>query len=196
MAFFLIIGYFYFFFAITSSSSDSRSTSSSTQTLVAVSIIIVILSMILPVLCYCRCHCLSIIRTIIAFFCYLFMIPTFVNMLTIYAYCNTHDVSWGTKGLTGSSQQQNKEDRFRKFRYDLLMFWIFINMLCAYFLTQLVRRGAAEVILTGFAIFLAFTLIFRLIASLLSCCFCRSKLGKPQPINNEEDPGQARVNLS
>ncbi|KAJ3219415.1 Chitin synthase, class 2 [Dinochytrium kinnereticum] len=30
---------------------------------------------------------------------YLFMIPTFINVLTVYAFCNLHDVSWGTKGL-------------------------------------------------------------------------------------------------
>lgn len=141
MLFFLFIGYSYFFFAITSSTNTSQTASSAAQSLVAASIIIVILSMILPVICNCRCHCSSIVKTILAFLCYLFMIPTFVNMLTIYAYSNTHDVSWGTKGLTGT--QNSKEDRFKKFRYDLLMFWIFINMLCAYFLTQLVRRGAA-----------------------------------------------------
>jgi chitin synthase len=26
------------------------------------------------------------------------MLPSFVNILMVYAFCNTHDVSWGTKG--------------------------------------------------------------------------------------------------
>ncbi|OQR94669.1 chitin synthase (Chitin-UDP-GlcNac-transferase) [Thraustotheca clavata] len=30
---------------------------------------------------------------------YFFMLPTFVNVLGIYAYSNLHDLSWGTKGL-------------------------------------------------------------------------------------------------
>ncbi|KAF0699308.1 Aste57867_10098 [Aphanomyces stellatus] len=30
---------------------------------------------------------------------YFFMLPTFVNILGIYAYSNLHDLSWGTKGL-------------------------------------------------------------------------------------------------
>lgn len=29
---------------------------------------------------------------------YLLMAPSFVNVINIYAFCNTHDVSWGTKG--------------------------------------------------------------------------------------------------
>ncbi|KAF9363063.1 Chitin synthase, class 1 [Mortierella sp. NVP85] len=29
---------------------------------------------------------------------YLFMMPSYVNILNVYAFCNTHDVSWGTKG--------------------------------------------------------------------------------------------------
>ncbi|KAI8064971.1 chitin synthase 1 [Thamnidium elegans] len=29
---------------------------------------------------------------------YMFMLPTYVNILNVYAFCNIHDVSWGTKG--------------------------------------------------------------------------------------------------
>ena len=29
---------------------------------------------------------------------YLLMVPSFVNILMVYAFCNLHDVSWGTKG--------------------------------------------------------------------------------------------------
>ena len=35
---------------------------------------------------------------ITSFFQYLFLLPAFVNILMVYAFCNTHDVSWGTKG--------------------------------------------------------------------------------------------------
>ncbi|CAG8457477.1 10701_t:CDS:2 [Paraglomus brasilianum] len=31
---------------------------------------------------------------------YLLMVPFYVNILNVYAFCNTHDVSWGTKGDT------------------------------------------------------------------------------------------------
>ncbi|ORZ18045.1 chitin synthase 1 [Absidia repens] len=32
---------------------------------------------------------------------YLLLLPGYVNILNIYAFCNTHDVSWGTKGDNG-----------------------------------------------------------------------------------------------
>ncbi|KAJ3011424.1 UNVERIFIED_CONTAM: Chitin synthase, class 2, partial [Siphonaria sp. JEL0065] len=34
---------------------------------------------------------------------YLLMIPSFANILMVYAFCNIHDVSWGTKGITNAS---------------------------------------------------------------------------------------------
>ncbi|KAI1291571.1 Chitin synthase, class 2 [Mortierella claussenii] len=33
-----------------------------------------------------------------SFISYLFLLPAYVNILMVYAFCNTHDVSWGTKG--------------------------------------------------------------------------------------------------
>ncbi|KAJ3401775.1 Chitin synthase, class 2 [Chytriomyces hyalinus] len=32
-------------------------------------------------------------------FQYMFMIPSFPNILMLYAFCNIHDISWGTKGI-------------------------------------------------------------------------------------------------
>lgn len=29
---------------------------------------------------------------------YMLFLPSFVNILNVYAFCNLHDVSWGTKG--------------------------------------------------------------------------------------------------
>lgn len=31
-------------------------------------------------------------------FQYMLLTPTFTNILNVYAFCNTHDISWGTKG--------------------------------------------------------------------------------------------------
>ncbi|KAH7025783.1 chitin synthase 3 [Microdochium trichocladiopsis] len=35
---------------------------------------------------------------ITSFIQYLLLTPTFINVLNVYAFCNTHDISWGTKG--------------------------------------------------------------------------------------------------
>ncbi|TIB70509.1 chitin synthase 2 [Wallemia mellicola] len=35
-----------------------------------------------------------------SFFQYLMIAPSYINVLNVYAFCNTHDISWGTKGDT------------------------------------------------------------------------------------------------
>ncbi|KAJ3065039.1 Chitin synthase, class 2 [Podochytrium sp. JEL0797] len=46
---------------------------------------------------------------------YLLMTPSFANMLMVYAFCNIHDISWGTKGQEASSNapvvQSSKNDK-------------------------------------------------------------------------------------
>jgi chitin synthase len=39
-----------------------------------------------------------------SFIQYLFLLPSYVNILMMYAMCNLHDVTWGTKGDNGSSK--------------------------------------------------------------------------------------------
>lgn len=36
-----------------------------------------------------------------SFIQYLLISPSYINILNVYAFCNTHDISWGTKGDTG-----------------------------------------------------------------------------------------------
>ena len=37
---------------------------------------------------------------IVGLFSYLLLIPMFVNVFSIYAFCNLHDVSWGNRPTT------------------------------------------------------------------------------------------------
>jgi chitin synthase len=39
-----------------------------------------------------------------SFLQYLFLLPSYVNILMMYAMCNLHDVTWGTKGDNGSTK--------------------------------------------------------------------------------------------
>jgi cellulose synthase/poly-beta-1,6-N-acetylglucosamine synthase-like glycosyltransferase len=45
----------------------------------------------------------SIIRS---YFPYIAMLPTFINVFTIYSYCNMHDISWGTKEETKEADKE------------------------------------------------------------------------------------------
>lgn len=51
-----------------------------------------------------------------SFLQYMFLMPSFVNILNVYAFCNWHDVSWGTKGsdkadaLPSVASKKTKED--------------------------------------------------------------------------------------
>ncbi len=40
----------------------------------------------------------KLIPVVSCIFQYLLLLPSYINTLTIYAFCNSHDVSWGTKG--------------------------------------------------------------------------------------------------
>lgn len=55
-----------------------------------------------------------------SFLQYLLMTPTYINVLNVYAFCNTHDLSWGTKGDTatpGRDIKTTKEGAFPKPSY-------------------------------------------------------------------------------
>jgi len=40
---------------------------------------------------------------LLSFFQYLYMLPTFINIFTIYSFCNTHDISWGNRESGGDA---------------------------------------------------------------------------------------------
>jgi len=39
-----------------------------------------------------------------SFFQYMFLLPSYVNILMLYAMCNLHDIGWGTKGDNGAAK--------------------------------------------------------------------------------------------
>ncbi|KAI2474524.1 Glycosyltransferase family 2 protein (mitochondrion) [Pyrenophora tritici-repentis] len=50
-----------------------------------------------------------------SFFQYLLMTPTYINILNVYAFCNTHDITWGTKG---DDKAENSQSSSRKQMYE------------------------------------------------------------------------------
>ena len=49
-----------------------------------------------------------------SFIQYLLLLPSYVNILLIYAFCNLHDVSWGTKGDNGASKDLGQAKKIEK----------------------------------------------------------------------------------
>lgn len=45
---------------------------------------------------------------------YLLLLPSYVNILLIYAFCNLHDVSWGTKGDNGANKDLGQAKKIEK----------------------------------------------------------------------------------
>ncbi|CAG8493588.1 14834_t:CDS:2 [Funneliformis mosseae] len=90
-----------------------------------------------------------------SFIQYLLLVPFYVNILNVYAFCNVHDVSWGTKGDTSvkqdldinfayeeacgelsrrpeevvqhRSQSEKQDDYYKAFRTQVVLFWILSN---------------------------------------------------------------------
>lgn len=58
----------------------------------------------------------------------LFLSPTYVNIFTIFAISNIHDVSWGSRPATMDASvkaaQSKKDELYKNFRANFLIFWI------------------------------------------------------------------------
>lgn len=53
---------------------------------------------------------------------YLLLLPSYVNILLIYAFCNLHDVSWGTKGDNGASKDLGQAKKVEKDGKEMVRF--------------------------------------------------------------------------
>ena len=83
---------------------------------------------------------------------YLLMIPMFVNVFSIYSFCNLHDVSWGNRPTTSGTGteafsaslaiQQKTQHNFEEFRANVLFIWICLNG--AYFFIVLHLTGSDD----------------------------------------------------
>ena len=112
---------------------------------------------------------------------YIFMMPTFINIMQIYAMCNLHDISWGnrpsTQGVEAVTMNQKaqeilKED-YKVFRAYFLYFWLLSNALFGGLTVALNNTGYVKFLnkyftfLDGFALFVAGLIIFKFLFSLI-----------------------------
>lgn len=65
---------------------------------------------------------------ITSFVQYLFLMPSYVNILLIYAFCNLHDVSWGTKGDNGSAKDLGQAKKVEKDGKEMVRCLLWISL--------------------------------------------------------------------
>mmetsp|Transcript_68 Transcript_68/g.56 ORF Transcript_68/g.56 Transcript_68/m.56 type:complete len:348 (+) Transcript_68:24-1067(+) len=78
-----------------------------------------------------NCALLKILKGIVHF---VLMIPTYVNMLLIYAICNIHDCTWGSRPDQMTAAETKKLEEFEEFRTKWAVIWVLCNAAFAYYL--------------------------------------------------------------
>merc|ERR550514_395473 len=115
---------------------------------------------------------------------YFFMLPTYVLVINIYAFCNIHDLSWGTRPANGADHdgaegvslkqrmvqqltsiaQARSASFFKQARSITIVVWIVVN---ATFVADTIKLCSPIWFLTCLAYYTAFINSFRLFGSLL-----------------------------
>lgn len=67
-------------------------------------------------------------------FSYLFFTPTYINILSIFAFCRIDDLSWGTKGLDSDDSGIHRD--WEKKKYIFVLQFISINVAVSYVLVR------------------------------------------------------------
>ena len=119
----------------------------------------------------------NLMKYFIGLIAYMFMIPTFINVMQIYSMCNLHDISWGNRPATSQGVEAVTADRkkqdvlrleYQVYRANIVFLWVIVNMLFAFLTTFIVgETETSEVInhgftfLDGFAMFIAGLVFFK-----------------------------------
>ena len=78
----------------------------------------------------------------------IYLAPTYVNILTIYAISNIHDVSWGSRPdnkdkkveARFAQMEKKRETNYKNYRSNFLIIWITVNIIVAYLITYSARN--------------------------------------------------------
>jgi len=99
----------------------------------------------------------------------IFLSPTYVNVFTIYAISNIHDVSWGSRPSRTDNLMKASENKkkvlYENFRSNFLVIWIAVNLFVGWIITQFARSGNKEFIFYlgfGLSIVVAIKIVFAL----------------------------------
>ncbi|CAI2366835.1 unnamed protein product [Moneuplotes crassus] len=103
----------------------------------------------------------------------LFMSPTYVNIFTIFAISNIHDVSWGSRPAVydplSEAAEKRKVESYKNFRSNFLVCWILCNLITGSAIITLSRNGNDDVIFYIGAV-LGLVLAVKIFLSFLHFC--------------------------
>ena len=81
------------------------------------------------------------------------MIPCYINVYLIYAFCNIDDVTWGLRNDKEShnvANIDNKKEEFRVFRTKFISAWILLNIAFIGFFTAIQDTGEYYIVVMTF----------------------------------------------
>ena len=93
------------------------------------------------------------------FFHFLVLTPSYVNIFLMYAICNIHDVSWGSRNVRLTQDEIDQKENFELFRTKWCIIWVLSNCIFAYFFNKLDQEGGRGYINTISVVVLALVLV-------------------------------------
>ena len=100
-----------------------------------------------------------------------FLVPTYINLFTIYAISNIHDVTWVSRPSTQNPKYDwikcLMEIKYKNYRSNFLVAWVMLNAFVGYLIAYMSRNGQYYFILwIGW-----FLMIVLLIKLIFACCY-------------------------
>ena len=100
--------------------------------------------------------------------------PTYINIISIYAISNIHNITWGSRPDTKDRKTQSKfeqverklEIEYKNFRSNFLAFWLIVNICVGNSVTW-ISRGGFESLIFILAVLLLCILMFKIVFSSL-----------------------------
>ena len=111
----------------------------------------------------------------------IYLSPTYINILTIYAISNIHDVSWGSRpdskdkdpNLRFEKLEKRREIEYKNYRSNFLIIWCLVNTIVSIAVLYSINNGYLYFV-HALAIFLLFVTAFKLVCSVMfmicNCC--------------------------
>ena len=101
-------------------------------------------------------------------------IPLYTNVMVIYAFCNMHDVTWGTRQGSDAEKKvlEMKTESYKMYRTYFIIIWLFANIVLAYTVNYLSRNSAVgDTILTLIMVYVCLIIVFKLVGMMINWVF-------------------------